>query len=193
MKIFRKILIVLLILAASLLIYSQIYQKFYPTQNATAMNFSDIDFIENMKSVPAPDFSTIDLQEATVQLSQIKEPIIIINFWASWCTPCLEEIPSLHKLVATFAGKIHLIAVSGDSSIEEMRIFLKSYPELTNKNISIVWDKDKELMKLYRVNRLPESFILSSDKKLVKKVVGSIDWYTFESKEFIKNLLATKQ
>jgi hypothetical protein len=92
------------------------------------------------------------------------------------------------KLVKQMNGKVHLLAISADDSVEDINIFLKSFPEIRNENISVTWDQDHSLMQLFDVARLPESFVLDRNGKLVKKVVGTINWYTDDSISFMKDL-----
>lgn len=145
--------------------------------------------IDEMEKDGLPDFSAKNLFGKEINLKSYSGQVIVLNFWASWCTPCVEEVPSLIKLVKAYRGKIHLFAISGDNSKEDIEIFLKSFPELKDENIDIIWDEDHTLMKKYGVARLPESFVGNKDLKLAKKLVGSIDWYTSDAKAYIEGLL----
>ncbi|MGZ3747717.1 MAG: TlpA family protein disulfide reductase [Pseudobdellovibrionaceae bacterium] len=137
------------------------------------------------------DFEVKNLQGVFLKLSQFKGKVIIINFWASWCGPCVEEVPSLIKLMKAFPDKLELIAISGDSTEEEIYSFLKSFPEMNIlPNIHVVWDKDKHLSQQYQIYRLPESLLLNKDLKLVKKVSGAIDWHTGDAIAYIQQLIS---
>lgn len=149
-----------------------------------------IKTLESMETEGAPNFESKDLSGKTFQLKELQGKVVILNFWASWCAPCIEEVPSLIKLVKEFNGDVQLIAVSGDSSLEDIEIFLKSFPELRNVNIKVVWDEDRSLMRQFQVSRLPESLVLNKEQKLVKKIVGTIDWYNADSIAYVKSLLA---
>ena len=139
-----------------------------------------------------PDFEAKTLDGQTFKLSSLKGKAVILNFWASWCGPCVEEVPSLIRLIKEFNGEVQLIAVSGDSSRSDIEIFLKSFPELKGENIKIVWDEDRSLMQTFAVARLPESLVVDRQHLLTKKLVGSIDWYTNDSKAYMKGLLEKK-
>ncbi|WP_413560219.1 TlpA family protein disulfide reductase [Bdellovibrio sp. HCB209] len=148
--------------------------------------------VEKMETDGVPNFSAKALDGASFDLEQMKGKVIILNFWASWCGPCVEEVPSLIKLVKEYKGEIQLIAVSGDSNENDIHVFLKSFPELKGENIKIVYDQDRSLMKMFDVSRLPESLILNREHKLVKKLVGSIDWHTKDSLEYMNSLMGKK-
>ena len=145
--------------------------------------------IEGMEKNGVPNFTAKTLSGEVFQLNQFSGKVVILNFWASWCGPCVEEVPSLIKLVKEFKGDVQLIAISGDSNEEDIQVFLKSFPELKSENIKIVYDQDRSKMKMFDVTRLPESLVLGTDHKLVKKLVGSIDWYTKDSVAYIQGLL----
>lgn len=145
--------------------------------------------LEAMETAGAPNFTVRDLKGSTFELKNLQGKVVILNFWASWCAPCIEEVPSLIKLVNEFKGEVELIAVSGDSSREDIEVFLKSFPDLQGAHIRVVWDEDRSLMKQFQVSRLPESLVLNKEQKLVKKLVGSIDWYNKDSISYIKSLL----
>lgn len=145
--------------------------------------------LENMEKEGAPNFTAKDLNGNSFELRSLQGKVVILNFWASWCAPCVEEVPSLIKLTKEFKGDVELIAVSGDSNREDIEVFLKSFPELQGSHIKVVWDEDRSLMKQFQVSRLPESLVLNKEQKLVKKLVGSIDWYTKESVSYMQSLL----
>ncbi|HEY8271517.1 MAG TPA: TlpA disulfide reductase family protein [Pseudobdellovibrionaceae bacterium] len=141
-----------------------------------------------------PNFETKTLQGLNIHLAQFKGKVVVINFWASWCGPCIEEVPSLIKLMQAFPRDLELIAISGDSNHDDINSFMKSFPEMnTLSNIHVVWDADKKLSQKYHIYRLPESFLLNKDLKLVKKLSGTIDWHTEEAIAYVKQLILSKQ
>jgi thiol-disulfide isomerase/thioredoxin len=151
---------------------------------------SSTELQTKMEKEGVANFSAETLDKKKFDLASLKGKLVIVNFWASWCGPCVEEVPSLIKLVKEFKGDVQLVAISGDSSEKDIEIFLKSFPDLKSENIKIVWDQDRSLMQKFGISRLPESMILAKDQKLIKKIVGSIEWYTDDSKTYIKNALA---
>ena len=150
---------------------------------------STVDTLEGLRIRGAPNLKLDDLSGANFELGSFSGKIVILNFWASWCAPCIEEVPSLIKLVKEFKGEIILVAISGDNSREDIEVFLKSFPELKSSNIKIVWDKDRAIMKQFEISRLPESMVFGKDQKLLKKIVGTIDWYNSDSVAYMRSLL----
>jgi cytochrome c biogenesis protein CcmG/thiol:disulfide interchange protein DsbE len=186
MKHHLKALIVVIVLAS---VGIWIFQSYF-LSNLREGN-SSIRSLDEMELDGAPNFIAHDLKDERFELKNHQGKVVILNFWASWCAPCIEEVPSLIKLASQFKSELHLVAISGDSSREDIDIFLKSFPGLKAENISIIWDKDRTIMKQFSVARLPESYILDKSQKLTKKIAGSIDWHTEESVAFL-NLMIKK-
>ena len=150
---------------------------------------SAIQFLDRLEHDGALDFEYKDMAGPSGKLSDFQGKIVILNFWATWCGPCVEEIPSLAKLVQEFKGQVVLLAVSGDESEQDVKIFLKSFAAVENPNIHVIWKDNGSLMRSYEVERLPESFIFGPDLKLKKKIIGSINWYTPDSVEYLRQML----
>ncbi len=121
-------------------------------------------------------------------ISRDEYPVIIVNFWASWCPPCAEELPSLLKLVRKFEGKILVLAISEDESLEKMTAFLKNYGQLPSSFV-VVWDKNAEYKKKFKVDKLPESWIFDNQRILDKKINGYEDWGTPGAIQYFKDLI----
>lgn len=117
------------------------------------------------------------------------ESLVILSFWASWCSPCIEEFPSMIELANKFPGKIQIIAVSEDYTLEDIQVFIKGFPQFKSDNMKIIWDKEQTIVKLYQVSKMPEAFIFNSKGKLVRKVSGSIRWADPDALDFFTHLL----
>ena len=148
--------------------------------------------MEQMENVGLPDIPKTSLTGEQISMKALNGKIVIVNFWASWCAPCLEEFPSMIKLVKEFKGDVVLLAVSQDSNRADIDAFLKSFPDGNDPAIHVVWDESREIGKAYQVDRLPESYLAGVDGKLVTKIVGTINWYSDESKQYVRDLLAKK-
>ncbi len=107
--------------------------------------------------------------------------MVIVHFWASWCTPCVNEIPEIIQFVKKNQAddkkeqKIKFIAVNMDSSLEDIQKFLKSFPEFNHDPFVRIWDKNSELSKYFGVDKLPASVFLQKDKPY-RKTNGAVDW-----------------
>jgi thiol-disulfide isomerase/thioredoxin len=104
--------------------------------------------------------------------------VIIVHFWASWCAPCVNEIPeiiSFMKSQSSNTVKVYFIAVNLDSEIEDIRKFLKSFPELDNDPFVRIWDKQNELSKYFDIDKLPATVVFQNTKPY-RKINGVVDW-----------------
>lgn len=165
------------------------YEVWKLSRTEKAANVSIVS-TKDMETNGVPNIEALDIFGNKIVSKDFRGKIVIVNFWASWCAPCIQEVPSMIKIVNEFKGDIQLIAISGDSQREDIDAFLKSFPEFKSKNIHIIWDQDSRIMKQFDVTRLPESFIAGKDQKLVKKISGSIEWYNDDSKAYMKDLLS---
>ncbi len=148
--------------------------------------------LNEMQASGVPDFELIDLSGQPVRLSQFADRIVILNFWASWCDPCVEEFPSMVQLVEHFKGQVVLLAVSADKSISDIESFLKPYGGRLPKDVVVVWDQEKKIAEQYGTEALPESYILLKETKLFRKIAGSENWYSPGAVELFKQLVNLK-
>lgn len=142
-------------------------------------------FITDKLVFPEGELTTFS--SGKLNLQQLEGKIIIFNFWASWCAPCIEEVPSLISLVAA-DSEIVVIAVSGDQNKDDISAFLKSFPKFNKPPIYVVQENAKVLMDHFKVDKLPESFIFDTKRAMVKKISGTINWHTSDSVEYFKEL-----
>jgi cytochrome c biogenesis protein CcmG/thiol:disulfide interchange protein DsbE len=133
--------------------------------------------------VPAFTFKTLDGKAHDIQ--DFKGRIVILNFWASWCPPCVKEFPDLLKL-ANNNNDVTLIALSSDLDEEAMNNFLKKY-KTKGKNILIALDHDQAItQKIFQTYKLPETIIIDADQIMRIKIAGA-DWKAAELQKTIES------
>ncbi len=122
----------------------------------------------------APDFELKDLAGNAVKLSDYKGKVVFLNFWATWCPPCREEIPSIQALGNSLSGeKFKIIAVSLDrGSTAGLRDFTRD----NNISFLVLHDTEGSAAAKYKVVSIPTTFIVDKDGRVVKKYVGSRNW-----------------
>ncbi len=140
--------------------------------NVTPASYS---FVEKFEKDGIPKILALDLAGKPFDLSLVKEPVVIVNFWASWCNPCVEEFPSMLKLVEALKGQVAIVAVSMDDEEKDLLAFSKLF-KVPRAGFFVAWDKEKKVMADYGVGKLPESYIVGPDRKLVRKVLGVENW-----------------
>jgi len=136
---------------------------------------------------PAPAFTLTDINGKKVSLSDFKDKVVLLNFWATWCGPCKAEMPWLNNLHTTFKNEgFVVLAVSIDPSDKPVRSFV------TEKGITfpVLMDPDKEAyFDLYAVFALPTSFLIDRNGIIVEKIMGDREWDSPEMKNKIADLL----
>lgn len=138
-----------------------------------------------------PSFQISNLEGGVIQSHQLLGKVLVVNFWASWCAPCIEEIPSLIRLKKVMGEQVEILAISNDQVKEDIDVFLKSFPEFRSPLVLLAHDVPKELpvTKAFGVFRLPESFVFNKSGRMVRKVIGTIDWSSSDAQEYLRSLV----
>jgi len=132
----------------------------------------------------APDFTVQDSEHA-VSLSQLKGKVVVLNFWATWCPPCIEEMPSLVRMQQRMQPKgVTVLAVSVDVDDSKYRRFLKDH----NVNLLSVRDPDQKSNALYGTFKFPETYIIDRNGVMRRKFIGAVDWTEPEIIDFLGKL-----
>ena len=114
-----------------------------------------------------------DMAGREVDLSSFKGDVVLVNFWATWCEPCREEMPSLQRLQQKFGAQgLRVLAVNVGEGAPRIRQFL----ERTPVSLSILRDADSDVMKAWRVRMLPASFLVDRRGMLRYQIVGEADY-----------------
>jgi peroxiredoxin len=135
----------------------------------------------------APDFTLMNLEGRPVRLRELRGKLVLVNFWATWCAPCLHEMPSMERLYQTFKQtEFVLLAVSMDRQGAEVAQPFAANLKLT---LPILLDPASEVARQYGVRGLPTTYLIDPDGLLIGAVIGARDWYRTESKALIAGLL----
>ncbi len=113
----------------------------------------------------APDFSIKDQGGKVIKLSDYRGKLVFLNFWATWCTPCVKEMPDMETLNNTFKDrKFQMLAISVDNEWSDVNQFYKDY-KLTIPN---ALDPGHQIARLYKVEKFPETFLIDGNGSVVK-------------------------
>lgn len=142
------------------------------------------------KGVPAPDFVLPDLDGRRVRLSDLRGKVVLLNIWATWCAPCVEEMPSMEKLHQELQGEdFKILAVSIDTSgAEAVAPFMKKH----NLNFTVLLDAKETIKGPYQTTGVPESFIIDREGIIVEKVIGARNWASPAMIGYFRNLVQRK-
>jgi cytochrome c biogenesis protein CcmG/thiol:disulfide interchange protein DsbE len=132
----------------------------------------------------APDF-TIQDSQSTITLRQFRGQIVVLNFWATWCPPCVEEMPSLVEMQRRMKSKgVTVLAVSVDVDENAYKQFLKDH----RVDLLTVRDPGQKSSNLYGTFKFPETYIIDRNGLMRRKFIGAVDWTSPEITEFLGKL-----
>lgn len=137
---------------------------------------------------PAPDFSLSTWEEKKISLHDFQGHVVLVNFWATWCPPCVAEIPSLNALSLHFKdAKFVVLGINEDGlhAREEIAKFIERMPI----SFPILLDGRMEVSDSYGAHLLPTSFIIDQDGVVVDFVQGEVDWMDVKYINLISDLL----
>jgi cytochrome c biogenesis protein CcmG, thiol:disulfide interchange protein DsbE len=132
----------------------------------------------------APDFTVQDAQNKFT-LSQFRGQVVVLNFWATWCQPCVEEMPSLVQMQRQMKAKgVTVLAVSVDVDESAYKQFLKEH----NINLLTVRDPGHKSSELYGTFKYPETYVIDRNGVMRRKFIGAVDWTEPDIVEFLGKL-----
>jgi thiol-disulfide isomerase/thioredoxin len=120
-----------------------------------------------------PPLALTDLNGREIDLAEFKGSVVLVNFWATWCEPCRQEMPSLNQLQKRLgARRFKVLAVNIGEGRARIQQFLAAVPV----DFTIVRDADSTVMKAWRVRILPSSFLIDQNGSMRYQLVGDADW-----------------
>ncbi len=136
----------------------------------------------------APDFQLPDLNDKPLRLSDYRGKVVFLNFWATWCKPCREEMPSMEVLYKNFEKDgLVILAVSIDrvTTKKEIPPFVKGL----NLTFPVLVDSWGQTDKRYKLMGVPETYIIDQQGVLREKVIGPRDWTRLDNLKVLTQLL----
>ncbi len=134
--------------------------------------------------INAPDFTVQD-SDRKITLSEFHGQVVVLNFWATWCAPCVEEVPSLVEMQRRLKAKgVTVLAVSVDVNGNAYKEFVKDH----NVNLLTVRDPGQKSSDLYGTFKFPETYIIDRNGVMRRKFIGAVDWTEPEITDFLSKL-----
>jgi thiol-disulfide isomerase/thioredoxin len=132
------------------------------------------EFVPAAPLLPAPATSFVDLTGSEVSLAQFSGKIVLVNLWATWCEPCLREMPSLERLQSRLGDKIVVVAISEDrGGSKTVEPFIG---KLGLKSVKIYLDPKSAMERAFKVQGLPTSFLIDREGRVLGRVEGAAEW-----------------
>jgi peroxiredoxin len=134
----------------------------------------------------APDFSITADNGRTITRADFGGKLLVLNFWATWCAPCIEELPSLDQFQRELANQgVVVLGVSVDKDEKAYKRFL----ERAKVSFLTARDPDNTINAEYGTFKYPESYIINRDGKVVMKIISATDWTDEKMVSYVKSLL----
>lgn len=135
----------------------------------------------------APSFTLKGLDGQIHNLKQYRGKPVILNFWASWCGPCIEEAPNFAKLHSKYSKEVQILTVNLTSmdNLQSAKDFVKEYGFV----FPVLLDQDGTVAKSYNIQPIPTTFFIDKDGLIVDGVYGGLSWSDLETRT--KQLLQT--
>jgi peroxiredoxin len=142
------------------------------------------------RGTPAPPFALSRLSDGSqVRLADLEGRVVLINFWATWCKPCEEEMPAMERLYRALRGEgFELLAVSVDEGRDEVASFRRRL----GLTFPILLDPEQRVSRAYQTFRFPESLLVGPDGVVVERYVGGKEWDADAYVQRIRRLLPTR-
>lgn len=130
----------------------------------------------------APDFTVSD-GTSSIHLASYRGHVVLLNFWATWCAPCIQEMPSLIELHHAQPNLV-ILAVSIDEDPDAYKSFLR----YRHVDLTTVRDPSESAAKLFHTDMWPETYVIDRKGYIRRKFIGAQDWTSPEIRDYLKSL-----
>jgi thiol-disulfide isomerase/thioredoxin len=165
--------------------------SFSPASSQTKIDYKVVPILQPMKDVgPTPEFSLSTPDGKKISLKDFRGKIVLLNFWASWCVPCREEMPAMEKLYQEYKQKnFAILAIAVKDRKQDAIDFVKelkiSYP--------IALDPEASVGSLYGAWGLPATYLIGPNGEGLARGWGPAEWYGSGARKLVKDLLDGKR
>ena len=161
-------------------------QKGQTAVDAVGSNVKKLGIEILEKKTAAPDFTLKEPAGTQIALKELRGRVVFLNFWATWCPPCIEEMPAMERLHQELQKDgLVILAVNFQEGPERVKEFFAKH----KFTFTPLLDRDGKVSELYQAWALPVSAIINKRGEVAARAIGSKDWHNAEAREFFKQLL----
>lgn len=144
------------------------------------------ELLDTTGDATAPPLDLVDLHGRQHSLDDYAGKVLLVNFWASWCTPCITEMPGMQRLSETLEDQpFEILAINVSESENRVREFIKRM----NLNMTILLDHNGNTFEAWQGKVLPASFLLDRTGRIRYQIIGPLEWDSDEAGTIIEELL----
>ena len=153
---------------------------------AVSASFAGAQELRPWSGGAAPPLAIRDLDGREHRLQDYRGKVVLVNFWATWCEPCREEMPSMNRLRASLAGRpFAVLAVNLAEPDSRIRRFMEQVP----MDFTVLLDRDSSVAKTWKARILPASYLVAPDGRIRYSVLGELDWTRQNVRRLIEEML----
>ena len=153
--------------------------------------FHNARLVEFNRPLPAPGFTLRDPDGKSISLSDFRGKFVLLNFWATWCPPCVKEMPSMDRLADKLAQ--WPFVVLGISLDEEGAEKVKPFLARLGVRFPIALDPRSEVSSRYGARDLPSTFLINPEGNVIAAAKGEREWDSKEMVEYLTEVVAAKR
>ena len=146
------------------------------------------EFVPVSPPQPAPPFSFADPAGNTLSLADFAGKLVVLNLWATWCTPCLREMPSLDRMQARLGEDVVVLAISEDRGGD--KVVEPFIEKLGLKSVKFYLDPKSGAERAFKIQGLPTSFVIDRQGNVLGRLEGAAEWDSPKLLDTLKSLLA---
>jgi len=141
----------------------------------------------------APEFTVQDLEGNEVSLADYRGKFVVINFWATWCEPCLTEWPQIHQLAERLSARddVVVLAISIDDSPDAIAPFLELMA-LGETHVQVLWDPNKKVHTEYGTDKIPDTYFVDENGELVHAYINERKWGSPGSVHCVESMIGRR-
>jgi thiol-disulfide isomerase/thioredoxin len=142
--------------------------------------------LKPLAPAPAPALELPDLKGTQHRLADYRGKVVLVNFWATWCVPCRDEMPSIERLRTALEGRpFAVLAVNLAEPEDRIRKFLDAVP----LGFPVLLDRDAKATRAWQARALPTTYIVAPDGTVRYRHLGELDWSKPEVRRFVTGLM----
>jgi peroxiredoxin len=143
--------------------------------------------VQRLEKKKAPSFSLKGLDGNKIALKDLKGKPIIVTFWATWCSPCKEELPTLEKFVEGKREQLAIVTMAIDGENEKK---VRRFVEENKISLVVLLDEKEQTARTYRIRMVPTTLLIDREGMMIGTITGQRDWSVPEAWSAVKELFA---
>lgn len=148
-------------------------------------SFSRLKLSRAGAGTPVPSFELSTVDGKTIEFSQLRGKVVVLNFWATWCGPCKEEMPALDRLSRQFDSRdVAILTITTEHERAGIQQFMKQF----NSTLPVLLDEQRDVSLAFMVRGLPTTVFIAKNGTVVGRAVGPREWDGPEAVGFIESL-----